>query len=76
VPVQFLCEDLDLAGQLGVGFELQFLSFKVVVGLGLLEGGLGFWPIMTNVERKIASAIHTAKGSRESRRSSSSLRMR
>ena len=38
--MQFICEDLDLAGQLGVGFELQFLSFIVVVGLGLLEGGL------------------------------------
>src|SRR5271154_2701867 len=39
-PVQFLGEDMDLAGQLGVGFELEFLSFKVVVGLGLLEGRL------------------------------------
>ena len=38
--VQFLCEDVDLAGQLGVGFKLEFLSFKVVVGFGLLEGGL------------------------------------
>jgi len=38
-PVQFLCEDLDLASQIGVGFELQFLSSKVVVGFGLLEGG-------------------------------------
>jgi hypothetical protein len=40
VPVQFLCEDVDLAGQVGVGFELHFLSFIVLVGLGLLEGGL------------------------------------
>ncbi len=38
--MQFLCEDMDLAGQLGVGFELEFLSFKVVVGFGLLEGRL------------------------------------
>jgi hypothetical protein len=38
--MQFLCEDMDLAGQLGVGFELEFLSFKVVVGFGLLEGSL------------------------------------
>ena len=36
--VQFLCEDVDLAGQVGVGFQLELLSFKVVVGLGLLEG--------------------------------------
>ena len=40
VPVQFLCEDVDLAGQIGVGLKLEFLSFKVVVGFGLLEGGL------------------------------------
>jgi hypothetical protein len=39
-PMQFLCEDMDLAGQLGVGFELEFLSYKVVVGFGLLEGRL------------------------------------
>jgi hypothetical protein len=38
--MQFRCEGLDLAGQLGVGFELQLLSFIVVVGFGLLEGGL------------------------------------
>jgi hypothetical protein len=38
--MQFLCEDLDLAGQLGVGFELQLLRYKVVIGFGLLEGGL------------------------------------
>jgi hypothetical protein len=38
--MQFLCEDVDLAGQVGVGFELEFLSFKVVVGFGLLECGL------------------------------------
>jgi len=36
--MQFLCEDVDLAGQVGVGFQLELLSFKVVVGLGLLEG--------------------------------------
>jgi hypothetical protein len=36
-PVQFLCEDMNLACQVGVGFELQFLSFKVVVSFGLLE---------------------------------------
>jgi hypothetical protein len=29
---------MDLAGQLGVGLELEFLSFKVVVGFRLLEG--------------------------------------
>jgi hypothetical protein len=29
-----------LAGQLGVGFELQFLRFMVVVGFSLLEGSL------------------------------------
>ena len=38
--VQFLCEDLDLAGQVGVAFELQFLGYEVVVGFGLLELGL------------------------------------
>src|ERR1700689_3455000 len=38
--MQFLCEDVDLAGQVGVGFQLEFLSFRVVVGFGLLEGGL------------------------------------
>jgi hypothetical protein len=38
--VQFLCEDVDLAGQVGVGFKLEFLSFEVVVGFGLLEGSL------------------------------------
>jgi hypothetical protein len=38
--VQFLCEDVDLAGQVCVGLKLEFLSFKVVVGFGLLEGGL------------------------------------
>jgi len=26
---------MDWAGQLGVGFELEVLSFKVVVGFGL-----------------------------------------
>ena len=36
--MQFLCEDVDLAGQVGVGFQLELLSIKVVVGLGLLEG--------------------------------------
>ncbi|MDT5409007.1 MAG: hypothetical protein QOG14_1227 [Mycobacterium sp.] len=36
--MQFLCEDVDLAGQVGVDFQLELLSFKVVVGLGLLEG--------------------------------------
>jgi hypothetical protein len=40
VPMQFLCEELDLAGQVGVGLELQFLGLIVVVCLGLLEGGL------------------------------------
>ena len=39
--MQFLCEDVDLTGQLSVGFELEFLSFKVVVGFGLLEGLIG-----------------------------------
>jgi hypothetical protein len=38
--MQFFCEDLDLAGQVGVAFELQFLRYEVVVGFGLLEGGL------------------------------------
>ena len=38
--MQFIGEDLYLAGQLGVGFELQFLSSIVVVGFGLLEGSL------------------------------------
>jgi hypothetical protein len=32
--MQFLCEDVDLAGQVVVGFELQFLGFEVVVGFG------------------------------------------
>jgi hypothetical protein len=38
--MQFLCEDVDLAGQLGVGLELQFLGFEVVVGFRLLKGRL------------------------------------
>ena len=45
--MQFLCEDVDLTGQLSVGFELEFLSFKVVVGFGLLEVS--------------STTIHTAK---------------
>src|SRR6266567_8012137 len=36
-PVQLGSEPMDLAGQLCVGFELQFLLGEVVVRLGLLE---------------------------------------
>jgi hypothetical protein len=35
--VQFDGEPVDLAGQLGIGFEFQFLFVEVAVGLGLLE---------------------------------------
>jgi AAA ATPase domain len=38
--VQFGGEGVNLAGQLRVGFELQFFFGEVVVGLGLLEGRL------------------------------------
>ena len=41
-------EPVDLAGQLGVGLELQFLFGEVVVGLGLLEGRL---PVLAEVHR-------------------------
>jgi hypothetical protein len=64
-------------GQLGVGVQLQLTGDEVVVGLGLLEGGCRFCPIITKVDKKIASretmsvrvgqgllsntSIHTAK---------------
>jgi hypothetical protein len=38
--VQFGGEGVDLAGELGVGFEFEFLFGEVVVGFGLLECGL------------------------------------
>jgi len=38
--VQFGGEPVDLAGQLGVGLELQFLCLEVVICLRLLERGL------------------------------------
>ena len=53
-PVQLGREPVDLAGQLGVGLELQFLLSEVVIRL--LELRLPFWPIMTNVDKKIASS--------------------
>ena len=47
---------MDLAGDLGVGLEFQLLLVEVAVGLGLLEVACRFWPIMTKVDRKIASS--------------------
>ena len=41
-------------GQLGVGLELQFLLGEVVIRL--LELRLPVLPIMTNVDKKIASS--------------------
>jgi hypothetical protein len=38
--VQFRGEDVDLAGQLGVGLQLELLSLEIVVRLGLLKSGL------------------------------------
>jgi len=38
--VQFGGEGVDFAGELGVGFEFEFLFGEVVVGFGLLECGL------------------------------------
>jgi hypothetical protein len=31
--VQFLCEHVDLASELGVGLQLQFLGLEVMVAL-------------------------------------------
>jgi hypothetical protein len=47
---------MDLASELRVGFELQLLFVEVVIRLGLLEVRLPVLPIMTNVDRKIASS--------------------
>src|ERR1700752_1433754 len=38
-PVQFLCEAMDFAGQLGVGLQFQFRLLEVVIGFGLVGGG-------------------------------------
>ena len=38
--MRFLCERVDLASDLGVGLQLQFLGLEVMVGLGLLESRL------------------------------------
>jgi hypothetical protein len=54
---------VDLRGELvdgprdiGVRVELLLRRVEVVVGLGLLEGRLAVWPIITKVDRKMASS--------------------
>jgi len=48
---------MDLPGQVGVRLQLELGLDEVVVGLGLLVGpACRFWPIMTKVDRKIASS--------------------
>jgi hypothetical protein len=52
-------QDVDGPCQLGVGLELQLLFDEVMVVLGPLQGACLFCPIITNVERKIASSETT-----------------
>jgi hypothetical protein len=47
---------IDLASQPRVGLELQFLFGEVVIRLGCWKSDCRFWPIMTNVDRRIASS--------------------
>ena len=77
---------MDAAGEIGVLLQQLLFGGVVVVGLGLLERRRRFWPIITNVDRKIASSettrvnvghglfsnttIHTANARRGGRRTS------
>ena len=49
-------ERMDRASQFRVGLEFQLLFVEVVICFGLLEDRLPVLPIMTNVDRKIASS--------------------
>jgi hypothetical protein len=40
VAVQLRCEYVDLARELGIGVQLEFLCVEVMIGFGLLEGCL------------------------------------
>jgi hypothetical protein len=53
---QLLGELVDHAGEVGVRDEKRVHVLVVVVGFRLLQGRLAACPIMTNVERKIASS--------------------
>jgi hypothetical protein len=57
--VEFLCKHIDLASELNVGRQLQFLNLEVMVGLGLLKSSLTVWPMITKVDKKIASSDTT-----------------
>jgi hypothetical protein len=46
---------LDGAGEAGVGVQFLFVVDEVVVGFGSLDFGLPVLPIITTVDRKIAS---------------------
>jgi hypothetical protein len=47
---------IDRTRELGVRPQLLSLGREVMVGLCALKLCLAFWPIMTNVDRKIASS--------------------
>ena len=54
--VDLLGHLMDLPGQVGVGLEFQLLSDEIVIGLCCWNAACRFCPIMTNVDRKIASS--------------------
>jgi hypothetical protein len=54
--VEIGSEPVDLPGQLCIRLEFQFLLPEVVISLCLLNAACRFWPIITNVDRKITSS--------------------
>ena len=46
-------QDVDLAGQLRVGLQLQFLLDEIVVGFACWKAAGRFWPIITKMDKKI-----------------------
>ena len=50
---------IDRPGQLGVDVQFLFLSEKVVICLAPWNSACRFWPIITKVDKKIASSDTT-----------------